>query len=159
VIGYGAARGHPMTGRSCVALLLGLLIASPAHAQSPAPAGRIKLAAGSVFVVHEGRRIPGAVGTPVYEQDSVATGADGRVGVTLRDDTRLSIGPQTTVEISRFIYAQSDSQFSFVLKVVRGVVAYVSGRIAKLSPDAVRLETPSAIIGVRGTRLVIEVGR
>jgi hypothetical protein len=45
-----------------------------------------------------------------------------------------------------------------VLKVVRGVVAYVSGRIAKLSPDAVRLETPSAIIGVRGTRLVIEVG-
>ena len=66
--------------------------------------------------------------------------------------------PQTTMEISRFVYAQSDSQFAFVLKVVQGVVAYVSGRIAKLSPDAVRLETPSAIIGVRGTRLVIEAG-
>jgi hypothetical protein len=148
-----------MTGRSFVALLLGLLTASPALAQSPTPAGRVKLAAGSVFVVHEGRRFPVGVGTPVYEQDSLATGADGRVGLTLRDDTRLSIGPQTTIEISRFVYAQSDSQFSFVLKVVRGVVAYVSGRIAKLSPDAVRLETPSAIIGVRGTRLVIEVGR
>lgn len=147
-----------MTGRSCVALLLGLLMASPAMGQSPPPAGRVKLAAGSAFVVHEGRRIPAAVGTPVYEQDSLATGADGRVGITLRDDTRLSIGPQTTIEISRFVYAQSDSQFSFVLKVVRGVVAYVSGRIAKLSPDAVRLETPSAIIGVRGTRLVIDAG-
>lgn len=151
-----------MTGRSCVALLIALLTAPPALAQAPAPApapaGRVKLAAGMAFVVHEGRRIPAAVGTPVYEQDSLATGADGRVGVTLRDDTRLSIGPQTTIEISRFVYAQSDSQFSFVLKVVRGVVAYVSGRIAKLSPDAVRLETPSAIIGVRGTRLVIEAG-
>jgi len=146
-----------MTGRSCVALLIALLTAVPAYAQAPAPAGRVKLAAGMAFVVHEGRRIPAAVGTPVYEQDSLATGADGRVGITLRDDTRLSIGPQTTIEISRFVYAQSDSQFSFVLRVVRGVVAYVSGRIAKLSPDAVRLETPSAIIGVRGTRLVLQV--
>jgi hypothetical protein len=147
-----------MTGRWCVALLLGLLVVSPALAQTPAPAGRVKVVNGTAFVVHEGQRVPVQVGTPLYEQDSVATGADGRVGITLRDDTRLSIGPQTTIEISRFVYAQSDSQFSFVLKVVRGVVAYVSGRIAKLSPDAVRLETPSAIVGVRGTRLVIEVG-
>jgi hypothetical protein len=147
-----------MTGRWCVGLLLGLLTAAPAFAQTSAPAGRVKVVAGTAFVVHEGRRIPAAVGTPVYEQDSLATGADGRVGLTLRDDTRLSIGPQTTIEISRFVYAQSDSQFSFVLRVVRGAVAYVSGRIAKLSPDAVRLETPSAIVGVRGTRLVIQVG-
>ena len=145
------------TRRSPVALLLAVLAATPALAQSPAPAGRVKLVSGQAFVVHEGQRIPAAVGTPVFEQDSLATGADGRVGLTLRDDTRLSIGPQTTIEISRFVYAQSDSQFSFVLKVVRGVVAYVSGRIAKLSPDAVRLETPSAIVGVRGTRLVIKV--
>jgi len=147
-----------MTGRSSVALLFALLTASPAFGQASTPAGRIKFAVGTAFVVHAGQRIPATVGIPVYEQDSLATGADGRVGITLRDDTRLSIGPQTTIELSRFVYAQSDSQFSFVLKVVRGVVAYVSGRIAKLSPDAVRLETPSAIIGVRGTRLGIEVG-
>ena len=148
-----------MRGRSCVALfaLFGLLAPEPARAQGPAPAGRVKLVAGPAFVLRAGQRIPAAVGTPLYEQDSLATGPDGRLGLTLRDDTRLSIGPQTTIEISRFVYAQSDSQFSFVLKVVRDVVAYVSGRIAKLSPDAVRLETPSAIVGVRGTRVVIRV--
>jgi hypothetical protein len=148
-----------MRGRSCVALvaLFALLAAAPARAQGAAPAGRVKLVAGSAFVLRAGQRLPATVGTPLYEQDSLATGPDGRLGLTLRDDTRLSIGPQTTIEISRFVYARSDSQFSFVLKVVRGVVAYVSGRIAKLSPDAVRLETPSAIVGVRGTRLVIRV--
>ena len=146
-----------MTGRSSVALLFALLTASPAFGQGATPAGRIKIAAGMAFVVREGQRIPAAVGTPVYERDSLATGADGRVGITLRDDTRLSIGPETTVELNRFLYAPADSQYSFVLRVVRGVVAYVSGRIAKLSPDAVRLETPAAIVGVRGTRLVMRV--
>src|SRR5690349_16042210 len=87
-----------MTARSCVVLLLGVFMASPAIGQSPAPAARVKLAAGSAFVVHEGRGIPAAVGTAVFEQDSLATGADGRVGITLRDDTRLSIGPQTTID-------------------------------------------------------------
>jgi hypothetical protein len=40
---------------------------------------------------------------------------------------------------------------------MRGVVAYVSGRIAKLAPDAVRIETPAAILGVRGTTLAIRI--
>ena len=53
-----------MTARPCVALLLVLLVAPPAHAQSPTPAGRVKLVSGSAFVVHEGSRIPAAVGTP-----------------------------------------------------------------------------------------------
>ena len=146
-----------MTGRSCVALLLVLAGTSPLAAPTAAPAGRVKVVAGAAFVIHEGRQIPAAVGTPVYEQDRLLTGPGGRLGVTLRDDTRLSIGPETTVELNRFLYAPADSQYSCVLRVVRGVVAYVSGRIAKLSPDAVRLETPAAIVGVRGTRLVMRV--
>ena len=46
---------------------------------------------------------------------------------------------------------------AFVLRIVRGIAAYVSGRIAKLSPDAVRLETPTSIVGVRGTHMLIRV--
>jgi hypothetical protein len=45
-----------------------------------------------------------------------------------------------------------------VLNFVKGVAAYVSGRMAKLAPDAVRLETPAAIVGVRGTTVAIKVG-
>jgi histidinol dehydrogenase len=44
-----------------------------------------------------------------------------------------------------------------VLKFVRGVGAYVSGGIAKLAPDSIRLETPAAIVGVRGTTVAIRV--
>lgn len=146
-----------MTGRSCAALLLVLTAGVTLAAQEPVPAGRVKVVTGPAFVIHLDQQIPAVAGTPVFEHDRLFTGPGGRMGVTLRDDTRLSIGPQTTIEINRFLYAPSDSQFSFVLRVVRGVVAYVSGRIAKLSPDAVRLETPAAIVGVRGTRVVMRV--
>jgi hypothetical protein len=61
------------------------------------------------------------------------------------------------VKLDKFMYAPSEGKMGLALRVVRGMVAYVSGRIAKLAPDAVRLETPAAIVGVRGTTLVIQV--
>jgi hypothetical protein len=132
------------------------LLASPAFAQQPA-AGRIKVASGNVFVVRAGTAQPAQAGQLVYEADTLRTGVDGRIGVTLNDDTRVSLGPSSEVRLDRFTYAPADSQLSLVLRVVRGVAAYVSGRIAKLAPDAIRLETPAAIVGVRGTTVAMRV--
>ena len=130
---------------------------TPAAAQQPVPAGRIKLVSGAAFVVNDQRRIPAQVGETVFETDSLSTGPDGRLGVTLRDETRISLGPRSEVRIDRFLYSPADGNLAFVLKVVRGIATYVSGRIAKLAPDAVRLETPAAVVGIRGTRLAIRV--
>ena len=59
--------------------------------------------------------------------------------------------------LDRFAYAPSEGRLGFVLQMLQGVASYVSGRIAKLAPDSIRLETPAAIIGVRGTTLAINV--
>jgi len=93
----------------------------------------------------------------VYVADTLRTGADGHLGVTLNDDTRVSLGPASEVRLDRFAFAPAEGQLGFVMRVVRGVAAYVSGRIAKLAPDAVRLETPAAIVGVRGTTVALRV--
>lgn len=130
--------------------------AAPVFAQQPAAAGRIKVASGSAFVVRGGAQLPARAGESVFEGDVLRTGADGRLGVTLKDDTRVSLGPASDVRVDKFIYAPSEGNLALALNIVRGVVAYVSGRIAKLSPDAVRLETPTAIVGVRGTTLAIK---
>jgi hypothetical protein len=132
------------------------LMASPAFAQQPA-AGRIKVASGSVFVVRGGTSQPAQAGQLVYESDTLRTGADGRIGITLNDDTRVSLGPSSEVRLDRFSYEPAESQLALVLRVVRGMAAYVSGRIAKLAPDAIRLETPAAIVGVRGTTVAMRV--
>ena len=148
----------------CAAVALALLVvASPAFANQSQPeaneAGRIKIASGSVSIVRNGQAIAAQPGQVVYVADTVRTGADGRVGLTLKDDTRLSLGPSSEIRLDKFAYAPAEGRLGFVLNVVRGVAAYVSGRIAKLAPDAVRLETPAAIVGVRGTTLVLRASQ
>ena len=137
----------------CVVALL--LAAVPAFAQEQPAAGQIKIASGSVVIVRGTSTIPAQAGQHVYEADTLRTGDDGKVGITLKDDTRLSLGPNSEVRLDRFAFAPAEGRLGFVLKVVKGVAAYVSGQIAKIAPDAVRLETPSAIVGVRGTTVIL----
>lgn len=139
------------------ALVLVCGVATPVVAQERPVAGRIKVSTGSAFIVRDGAQIPAQVGQIVFEADGLRTGGDGKIGVTLNDDTRLSLGPNSELKLERFTYAPADSGFGLVLKFVRGAATYVSGRIAKLAPDSIRLETPAAIIGVRGTTLAINV--
>lgn len=145
----------PRFWTAIVALVLAA--AAPAHAQEPSAAGRIKVASGSAFIVRQSALIPAQAGQVVFEADGLRTGTDGRIGLTLKDDTRVSLGPDSEARIDRFVYAPSEGRLGFVLKIARGVAAYVSGQIAKLSPDSIRLETPAAIVGVRGTSLAIHV--
>jgi FecR protein len=148
-----------MTNPRCWAGVVTLMFAAatPALAQQQSAAGRIKMVSGSAFVVRQGAPIPAQIGQFVFEADGLRTGADGKIGITLKDDTRVSLGPSSEVRLERFIYAPADGALGLVLKFVQGAAAYVSGRIAKLAPDSIRLETPAAIVGVRGTSLAIRV--
>jgi len=144
--------------RSLGVLAVVIGFATPVFAQQEgSPAGRIKTVSGAAFIVRNNAAIPAQLGQLVYEADALRTGADGKIGVTLKDDTRLALGPGSEVRLERFAYAPGTANLGLVLKFVRGVTAYVSGRLAKLAPDSIRLETPSAIVGVRGTTLAIRV--
>ena len=139
-------------------LLAGFLfLTATAFAQQPNPAGRIKVVTGSAFIVRNSGTVAARAGDEVFASDALQTGADGSLGVTLKDDTRLSLGPSSEVRLERYVYAPDSGALGMVLNFVRGMTAYVSGRIAKMAPDSIRLETPAAIVGVRGTTLAINV--
>jgi hypothetical protein len=146
-----------MIFRSWAVVVALALAVAPAFGQAPIAAGRIRISSGSAFIVRAGKLVPAQAGQTVYEADSLRTGADGRLGITLKDETRVSLGPASEVRLDRFAFALAEGQFGFALRIVRGVVAYVSGRIAKIAPDSIRLETPAAIVGVRGTTLALRV--
>jgi hypothetical protein len=150
--------GLHISARPCVlAVLLLMVLPAAAAAQTGVAAGRVKTAIGSASILRAGQTTPADVGAVVYESDVLRTGADGRLAVMLKDETRLSLGPGSEVALQQFAYAPSDDRLSLVLRMARGMLSYVSGRIATLMPEAVRLETPHAVIGVRGTHALIQV--
>lgn len=136
---------------ACIALALAVI---PAAAQSAAM-GQVKLASGVAEVVRGGQVVQATVGLVLLESDVIRTGADGRLGVSLRDETRLSFGPRTELVLSKFAYAPAEDRLGLTMRLIRGTLSYISGRIAKLAPGAVTIETPTSVIGVRGTHLVI----
>ena len=135
-------------------LVMGLLSA-PIETQEQ-PAGYVKIVTGSAFIIRGGAEMPARPGDAVYQKDGLRTGADGRLGVTLKDDTRVSLGRNSEIDLSEFKFSPAEGELGLVMKLLRGVAAFVTGRIGQLRPDAVRIETPATIIGVRGTHFVVQ---
>lgn len=119
--------------------------------------GYVKELSGAAFIVSDGARRGAALAEPVLQNDTLETGVDGALGVTFVDGSRISIGPDTHLTIDEYVFEPKDAQGAFFSRLARGSLLYVSGLIAKLSPESAAIETPVATIGIRGTKLVVEL--
>jgi hypothetical protein len=117
----------------------------------------VQKVSGTATVVRQGQTIPATMGLEIWQNDTLRTGPDGSIGVVFNDDTLLSLGPESVLVIDEFVFAPKQGKFSIVLRMLKGTAAYLSGLISKLAPESARFETPSASIGIRGTRFVIKV--
>ena len=99
-------------------------------------------------------------GLGVESMDTVVT-EKGKVRIDFIDDTRVDITEHSRLIIDDFVYDPASQEGSLSLKAGLGTIRYASGKIAKNSRQRVRIETPSAVVGVRGTdfaMIVDEIG-
>ena len=122
--------------------------------------GYVKTAEGDATVVVAGNVVKALPGTPVQLGDVLKTGKQGSMGVTFRDNTIMSLGPDTEMTVDEYLYSPSKGDLKLGAAMTKGSLNYVSGVIAKLKPEAVSIRTPTGIIGVRGTHFLakVEVG-
>jgi len=138
--------------RRAAALALATLLVTSANA---AEIGQIKVSNGQVTVERKGESQPGRVGMRLESSDVLKTGSDGSVGITMADNSLLSAGPNSILSLDRFEFDPTTSQGRFDAQLQKGSLAVISGRIAKQSPEAMTVRTPSTILGVRGTEFVV----
>jgi len=138
-----------MTAMCCVLFVTG---------STAEEAGTIKTSKGGANILRDGQKHPVAVGSTVLVSDTIVTANDGTVGITLRDNTRLTAGPNTTLELNKFVFDTTTHAGAVDASIKRGSLAVISGKIAKANPDSVRFSTPSVTLGVRGTEFIIENG-
>ena len=123
-----------------------------------APIGQVKKTSGEAYLLRAGDRQPLKLGDHIEQSDAIETGSDGSVGITFIDNSMFSAGPGSKVSFDQFQFDSSRFKGSFLANMQRGTMSMVTGDIARTSPEAVRIKTPVAILGVRGTRFAVRVG-
>lgn len=136
-----------------IAVFISLALAAPAAAE----VARVKSSAGAAFVVRGTAQMPARPGLIVEDRDRLVTKKDGRLALTFIDNTRFALGPNSDVSVAKFLFDRKTQRGQFEAKVNRGSLAVVSGQIAKNGRDAMKVRTPTTLLGVRGTRFVVNV--
>jgi hypothetical protein len=124
---------------------------------SLADIGQIKTLKGEVYIIRDGAKLPAQLGDVLYQADVVETGAMGSVGITFIDNSRFSAGPDTRLDLEQFRFNPTTHEGEFNAGINRGTLSIISGQIAKRSPEAMRIKTPTTILGFRGTKILVKV--
>ena len=98
----------------------------------------------------DGEDVESEVDLDIFSYDTIKTGK-GKVAVGFIDDTRVDVTQHSKLIIDEFVYDPNTKKGSLSLKAALGTVRYASGQIAKTTPTAVQIKTPTATNGVRGT--------
>ena len=92
----------------------------------------------------------------ILSYDTVKTG-QGKTAIQFADDTRVDVTAHSKLLIDEFVYDPSNKTGKLSIKATAGTVRYASGQIAKNSQQNVKIETPTATIGVRGTDFTMTI--
>jgi hypothetical protein len=118
---------------------------------------QIKKVSGQATILRSGERRPAIVGDKLFVKDVIETGRDGAIGITFIDNTVFSTGPDSQIALDQFEFDSTNFRGSMLADMRRGTVAVVSGDITRSSPGAMKVKTPTAVLGVRGTTFAIQV--
>jgi hypothetical protein len=144
----------PMKAYSKLIFLFFALIASPVLASD---VGSVKSIDGLAWIIRGEEQIPAQAGARLMVNDTMKTGIDGAMGIILRDDTIISMGSGSQMVLSEFVFQPERKQFGMLTKFLKGSFTYISGLMAKLDPESVKIETPEGMVAIRGTHFLIKV--
>lgn len=119
-------------------------------------AALVKSVNGDVSVRRQHDTVRATPGTTLRVSDRVITAPGASAAIVFRDGTLLTLGSGADILVRDYVFVPKDGEFAFSLYLAKGSAIYESGKIGKLSPQSVKVETPTATVGVRGTRFLIE---
>jgi hypothetical protein len=119
--------------------------------------GIVKSVSGEVLISRSQSTLKAVPNMKIVQGDSIKTGDKGTVGLIFEDDTVVALDPNSEITIESYLFNPIDQELSFVARLFKGTFSFITGQIAKLAPKNVKFETPDATLGVRGTKLLVEI--
>lgn len=139
-------------------LVTGVFCAWPWAAQAEeVVVGSLRNVTGSAQIIRQGQSLPAQSHQQIMHSDVLRTGPDGSLGAILRDDTVLSLGPDSELILEEFEFSPVEEKLGLVTRMTRGTASFLTGKIGQMRPEAVRVETPVATIATRGTQFLVQI--
>ena len=144
-------------GRSVASIgFVGLLAFSTVGHCQETRTGTIKAVIGTVSVVRGESRQPVRPGDAVLERDQIATGSDSATAFSLRDGTFVSIGANSALSVTNFQFEPTKQEGRMDIGLLSGTMRFITGLLGKRDRDRIRISTPTATVGIRGTDFILE---
>jgi hypothetical protein len=118
---------------------------------------RVKSINGKVIAKREKNIIVLQIGSKLYESDLIMTKKGSSIGIMFNDGTRISLGAKSIFSIKKFVVNPSKKEYDVDLSLIKGKASFSSGKIGELSPSSVKFRMPTGVIGIRGTKFMVEV--
>lgn len=116
----------------------------------------LKSVNGSVKVNRQQSTLDASAGMVLVVSDRLVSAPGASATIVFRDGTLLTLGSAADILVRDYVFEPQEAKYGFSVYLAKGSAIYESGKIGKLSPQSVRVDTPTATVGVRGTRFVIE---
>jgi hypothetical protein len=91
----------------------------------------------------------------VYTNEVVHTGPHSSTGLLFLDKTRLQVGASSDVVLDRYVYDPGSNIGTVAVNFSSGIFRFVTGKMK--NKDGYDLRTPSGVMAIRGTKLIIYV--
>jgi hypothetical protein len=130
-------------------------LAAPVRAADDAHVALFKNVTGTMKIVRADQSLDAAPGMTLFTSDRIVSGPNSTAGIVFKDGTLVTVGSSSELQIRDYAFETKDSKYSFAMYLAKGSAVYSSGKIGKLAPEAVRIDTPTTTVGVRGTRFIV----
>ncbi len=127
----------------------------PPASKSDNPVGSVATLQGGASVTRSSATNALKVKDAIFNGDVLQTAVNGTLGITFEDATTFSLRPNSRIAVDEFVYRERGANNIAAFDVVRGTIAFVASAVAKTGD--MKIVTPTATIGIRGTTGVIEV--
>ena len=129
---------------------------SPAPAASGEPIGNVATLTGTASVTRSNQNaIPLKLKDDIYLNDVLQTSVNSTLGVTFNDETTFNLTANASITVDDYIYEDGGKKNSALFDVTEGTVAFVASAVARTGD--MKITTPTATLGIRGTTGLVEV--
>ncbi|MCX8083594.1 MAG: FecR family protein [Calditerrivibrio sp.] len=142
--------------RIFITLFLFLVFTIPSFSET---IGKVRNINGNVIVLRDNKELDVKLGFNILNKDQIITKNKSGCGIVFKDNTMITLDENTHYIVQAYQYDPKKSTYELKGELKTGKILFNSGKIPKIAANNVGIKTSSAVVGVKGTKFIVEASQ